>query len=117
MFGPDQPVELRLLDIPPMAKKIKGVELEIEDCAFPLVTKVVGTVEEKAAFEGIDVALLIGARPRSGDMTRRDLLTSNAQIFSSQGKALNQYASKNVKVVVVGNPANTNCLIAMLNAP
>jgi len=119
MLGPDTPIELRLLDIPPMAEALRGVEMEIVDCAFPLVTKIVATTDPsyKPAFEGVDIALLIGAKPRGPGMQRKDLLSQNAAIFAGQGKALNHYASKNVKVLVVGNPANTNCLICQLNAP
>jgi len=117
MLGPSQKIELRLLDIPPMQKVLDGVVAELEDCAFPLVTKVVGTTDYKTAFEGVEIAMLIGARPRSPGMERKDLLQANATIFQGQGKALNDYASKNVKVLVVGNPANTNCYIAMKNAP
>jgi len=117
MLGPNQSIELRLLDIPAMAKNLKGLVMELEDGAYPLLTKIVDTTDYKAAFENVDVALLIGARPRGPGMERKDLLTANAAIFSGQGKALNQYASKNVKVLVVGNPANTNALIAKENAP
>lgn len=116
MLG-DTPIELRLLDIPPMAGKLAGVEMEIRDCAFPIVEKIVTTTDYKTAFEGVDIALLIGAKPRGPGMVRADLLKANAAIFAGQGKALNQYASRDVKVVVVGNPANTNALIAASNAP
>jgi malate dehydrogenase len=117
MLGVDQPVELRLLDIAPMTKQLQGVAMEVEDCAYPLVSKIVPTTDYKVAFQDCDYALLIGARPRGPGMQRGDLLKANAQIFSGQGKALNDYASRNVKVLVVGNPANTNCLIAIANAP
>lgn len=117
MLGFDQPIELRLLDLPAMEKNLQGVVMEVVDCAFPLVTKIVPTSDYKEAFDQADIALLIGARPRSGGMQRADLLSANAAIFEGQGKALNSYASKNVKVLVVGNPANTNALIAMKNAP
>jgi len=117
MLGPDQPIEIRLLDIPQAEKQLKGVEMEILDCAFPIFTKVVATTDYKTAFQDVEIALLIGARPRGPGMERKDLLTANAAIFSGQGKALNDFANPNVKVLVVGNPANTNALIAMMNAP
>jgi malate dehydrogenase len=117
MLGIDQPIELRLLDIPPMAKKLQGVLMEVQDCAFTILDSVIATTDYKEAFDGVDIALLIGAKPRGPGMVRADLLTANAAIFAGQGKALNQYASRNVKVVVVGNPANTNALITMVNAP
>jgi malate dehydrogenase len=117
MLGHDQPIELRLLDIPPMAKVLKGLVMELEDCAYPLLSKIVDTTDYKTAFENVDIALLVGARPRGPGMERKDLLKANATIFIGQGKALNDYASKNVKVLVVGNPANTNALIAQVNAP
>lgn len=100
-----------------MDKVLKGVEMELHDCAFPLLSKVVCTSDYKTAFQNTDVALLVGAKPRGPGMQRGDLLSQNAAIFKGQGKALNQYASRNVKVVVVGNPANTNAMIAMTNAP
>merc|ERR1719192_2492914 len=100
-----------------MANKMKGVVMELKDCAFPVFTKYVATTDYKTAFTDIDVALLIGARPRGKGMVRADLLKANANIFKGQGKAIEQYASRDVKVVVVGNPANTNCLITMKNAP
>lgn len=117
MLGEDQPVELRLLDIPQMEANLKGVVMEIEDCSYPLVSKIVATSDYKTAFDGCEVALLIGARPRGPGMDRSDLLKANAAIFSGQGKALNDFAARNVKVLVVGNPANTNALIAQTNAP
>lgn len=117
MFGPNQPVDLRLLDIPAMADKIKGVEMEINDCAFPLIASMTCTTEYAVAFDACEYALLVGAKPRGPGMERKDLLTANAAIFAGQGKAINQYADRNVKVVVVGNPANTNALIASVNAP
>lgn len=117
LLGPDQPIELRLLEIPQAIKALEGVVMEINDGAFPLITKVVATSDYKTAFEGTDIALLVGAKPRSADMVRADLLKANAAIFAGQGKALNQYASRDVKVLVVGNPANTNALIASHNAP
>ena len=117
MLGADTPVSLRLLEIPPAMDAARGVLMEIDDCAFPLVADTLATDDAEAAFDGADVALLVGARPRSAGMERGDLLAANAAIFSVQGKALNDRAAKNVKVLVVGNPANTNCLIAQRNAP
>jgi len=117
MLGMDQPIELRLLDIPAMSKSIQGVIMELNDCAFPVLTSITGTTDYKTAFENVDIALLIGAKPRGPGMQRKDLLSANAAIFAGQGKALNQYASRNVKVCVVGNPANTNALITAANAP
>jgi malate dehydrogenase len=116
-LGPDQPVELRLLDLKPMEAVLRGVIMELEDCAFPLLTKVTGTSDVKEAFDGCEIALLVGARPRGPGMDRRDLLKANAAIFEDQGKAIDQFANRNVKVLVVGNPANTNALIAMTHAP
>jgi len=117
VLGDDQPIELRLLDIPPMSNAIKGVIMELQDCAYPVLTKIIGTTDYKTAFENVDIALLIGAKPRGPGMQRKDLLTANGAIFAGQGKALDQWASRNVKVCVVGNPANTNALIAAQNAP
>jgi len=117
LLGPNQPIELRLLDIPQMMDKTNGVVMELNDCAFPLLTKIVATADYKTAFEGCEVALLIGARPRSKGMVRADLLKANAKIFEGQGKAIEQWADRNIKVVVVGNPANTNALITMTYAP
>jgi len=117
MGGPNQKIELFLLDIPPMADKMNGVVMELKDCAFPLITKIVPTTDYKTAFSAVDIALLIGAKPRGKGMVRSDLLKANANIFKGQGKAIEQFASRDVKVVVVGNPANTNCLITMKNAP
>jgi malate dehydrogenase len=117
MLGLDQPIELRLLEIAPALPLLNGVVMEMDDCAFPLLTKVVPTADFKTAFEGCEVALLIGARPRGAGMTRADLLKANANIFREQGKALNQFASRKVKVLVVGNPANTNAKITMEFAP
>jgi malate dehydrogenase len=117
MLGADQPLELRLLDIPAMAKNLEGVAMELTDCAYPLVSKIVCTTDYETAFKAADVALLIGARPRGPGMDRADLLKANAAIFEGQGKAINLHAKKNIKVLVVGNPANTNALIAMMNAP
>eukprot|EP00274_Cyanoptyche_gloeocystis_P006807 CAMPEP_0196652764 /NCGR_PEP_ID=MMETSP1086-20130531/2174_1 /TAXON_ID=77921 /ORGANISM="Cyanoptyche gloeocystis , Strain SAG4.97" /LENGTH=352 /DNA_ID=CAMNT_0041983521 /DNA_START=75 /DNA_END=1133 /DNA_ORIENTATION=- len=117
MLGKDQPIDLHLLEIPQGLKALDGVVMELEDCAFPLVNKIVPTDDAAKAFEGIDYGLLVGARPRGPGMERKDLMQANAKIFVSQGKALNSWANKSVKVVVVGNPANTNALIASHNAP
>ena len=117
MLGKDQPVILQLLDLPQAQAAVKGVVMELEDCAFPLLAGVVITDDPKVAFKDADVALLVGARPRSKGMERKDLLEANAQIFTAQGKALNAVASRNVRVLVVGNPANTNAYIAMKSAP
>jgi len=118
MLGKDQPIILQLLELPQAVNALKGVVMELEDCAFPLLRGIVQTSEEKMAFDGADYALLIGARPRSKGMERADLLMANAAIFSSQGKALNEVANRDtLRVIVVGNPANTNCLIAARNAP
>jgi malate dehydrogenase len=117
MLGADQPIDLVLLDIPDMAKVMEGVVMEINDCAYPLVNSLFATTDYKTAFTNVEVAMLIGARPRGPGMQRKDLLQANAAIFSGQGKALNAYAARNVKVLVVGNPANTNALIAATNAP
>ncbi|MGO4307774.1 MULTISPECIES: malate dehydrogenase [unclassified Cupriavidus] len=117
MLGKDQPVILQLLDLPQAQAAVKGVVMELEDCAFPLLAGVVITDDPKVAFKDVDVALLVGARPRSKGMERKDLLEANAQIFTVQGKALDEVASRNVKVLVVGNPANTNAYIAMKSAP
>lgn len=112
MLGPDQPVILQLLDIPDSLEKLKGTVMEIDDCAFPLVSGVVATADPNEAFDGTDYALLVGARPRGPGMERKDLLSANGAIFVPQGKALSDNASRDVKVLVVGNPANTNALIA-----
>ncbi len=117
MLGKDQPVILQLLDITPALPAVKGVVMELEDCAFPLLAGVVITDDPNVAFKDVDVALLVGARPRSKGMERKDLLEANGAIFTVQGKALNDNASRNVKVLVVGNPANTNAYIAMKSAP
>src|SRR5476649_1539806 len=119
MLGKDQPVILQLLEIPDekAQKALAGVIMELEDCAFPLLHGVVATGDPKVAFKDADVALLVGARPRGPGMERKDLLSANAQIFTAQGKALDAVASRNVKVLVVGNPANTNAYIAMKSAP
>lgn len=117
MLGADTPVALRLLEIPPAMDAARGVLMEIDDCAFPLVADTLATDDAEEAFDGVDITLLVGARPRVAGMERGDLLAANAAIFSVQGKALNDRAAKGVKVLVVGNPANTNCLIAQRNAP
>ncbi|MDA8868606.1 malate dehydrogenase [Pseudomonadales bacterium] len=117
MLGNDQPVILQLLEITPALGAVKGVVMELDDCAFPLVQDIVYTDDANLAFKDADYALLVGSRPRGPGMERKDLLEANAAIFSAQGKALNDNASKNVKVLVVGNPANTNSLIAQRNAP
>ncbi|MGZ8156791.1 MAG: malate dehydrogenase [Burkholderiales bacterium] len=119
MLGKDQPVILQLLEIPDekAQKALKGVIMELDDCAFPLLHSVVPTADPKVAFKDADVALLVGARPRGPGMERKDLLEANGKIFAPQGQALSEVASRDVKVLVVGNPANTNCLICMKNAP
>jgi len=117
MLGKDQPVILQLLEITPALDALKGVVMEIEDCAFPLVQGIVPTDDPDVAFKDTDYALLVGSRPRGPGMERKDLIEANAAIFSVQGKALNDHASRGVKVLVVGNPANTNSLIAQRNAP
>jgi len=117
MLGKDQPVILQLLEITPALEALKGVVMELEDCAFPLLAGVVQTDNANVAFKDADYALLVGARPRGPGMERKDLLSANGAIFGPQGKAINDHASRNVKVLVVGNPANTNALIAMSNAP
>ena len=117
MLGPKQPVILQLLEIPPAMDALRGVVMEIDDCAFPLLQGVVATDDPNVAFNDADIALLVGSRPRGPGMERSDLMQANAAIFSVQGKALNDHAAREVKVLVVGNPANTNCLIAQRNAP
>lgn len=117
MLGSDQPVILQLLEITPALGAVKGVVMELDDCAFPLLSDVIYTDDANVAFKDADYALLVGSRPRGPGMERKDLLEANAAIFSAQGKALNDNASPNVKVLVVGNPANTNALIAQRNAP
>jgi malate dehydrogenase len=117
MLGKDQPVILQLLEITPALGAVKGVVMELDDCAFPLLHDVTYTDDANVAFKDTDYALLVGSRPRGPGMERKDLLEANAAIFSAQGKALNDNASPNVKVLVVGNPANTNALIAQRNAP
>ncbi len=117
MLGSDQPVVLQLLEITPALDALKGVVMELDDCAFPTLAGLVATDDPNAAFKDADYALLVGARPRGPGMERKDLLEANAAIFSVQGKALNDHAGRDVKVLVVGNPANTNALIAQSNAP
>jgi malate dehydrogenase len=117
MLGYDQPIILQLLDLPQAQGSLNGVKMELDDCAFPLLHQIITTDDPKVAFKDADVALLIGARPRSKGMERKDLIEANGAIFSVQGKILNDYAARNVKVLMVGNPANTNALIAMKNAP
>lgn len=117
MLGPDQPVILQLLEIPPALQALQGVVMELDDCAFSTLASVVGTDDPNIAFKDSDYALLVGARPRGPGMERKDLLEANAAIFSVQGKAMNDHASRDIKVLVVGNPANTNALIASSNAP
>jgi len=116
MLGLDQPVNLHLLEITPALGALQGVLMELADCAFPTLNKIVVTDDAKVAFRDCNAAMLVGARPRGPGMERKDLLLANAQIFSAQGKALNEVADRNVKVLVVGNPANTNALIARANA-
>jgi len=116
MLGPDQPVNLHLLEITPALGALNGVVMELNDCAFPTLNKTVATDDARVAFKDLNVGLLVGARPRGPGMERKDLLLANAQIFSAQGKALNEVADRNVKILVVGNPANTNALIARANA-
>jgi malate dehydrogenase len=117
MLGSDQPVILHLLEIPPALPALHGVVMELDDCAFPTLAGIVATDDPDLAFENCDYALLVGARPRGPGMERKDLLEANAAIFSVQGKAMNDHANRDIKVLVVGNPANTNSLIAQANAP
>jgi malate dehydrogenase len=117
MLGADQPVNLHLLEITPALGALNGVVMELADCAFPTLNRIVPTDDARVAFRDCDVALLVGARPRGPGMERKDLLLANAQIFSAQGKAMNEVASRDIRVLVVGNPANTNALIAASNAP
>ena len=117
MLGKDQPVILQLLEIPPALDALNGVVMELEDAAFPLLHGVVATAEIDEGFDQADYAILVGAKPRGAGMERSDLLSENGKIFGPQGKSLNAVASRDVKVLVVGNPANTNCLIASANAP
>jgi len=117
MLGKDQPVILQLLEITPALNALNGVVMELEDCAFPLLTDIIQSDDPKIAFKDADIALLVGARPRSKGMERKDLIEANGAIFTVQGQALNEVANRNVKVLVVGNPANTNAYIAMKSAP
>jgi len=117
LLGEDQPVDLRLLEIPPAMGALEGVAMELIDCAFPLLTGLDLHDDPNEAFDGVNIALLVGSRPRSKGMERAELLSENGKIFTVQGKALNDKAASDLKVLVVGNPANTNCLIAMNNAP
>lgn len=117
MLGPEQPVILQLLEIPPAMDALGGVVMEIDDCAFPLLHGIVASDDPNVAFKDADIAILVGSRPRGPGMERSDLLSANAAIFSVQGKALDEHAARDAKVLVVGNPANTNCLIAQRNAP
>jgi malate dehydrogenase len=117
MLGREQPVILQLLDLPQAQPMLRGVMMELEDCAFPLLQQIIITDDPRVAFKDTEVVLLIGARPRGKGMERKDLLEANGAIFTTQGKLLNELAARHVKVLVVGNPANTNALIAMKNAP
>ena len=117
LLGPDTPVRLRLLEITPALKAAEGTAMELDDCAFPLLSGIDITDDLKTAFDGTNVALLVGARPRGPGMERGDLLAANGSIFGPQGKAINEHAASDIKVLVVGNPANTNALIAQQNAP
>lgn len=117
MLGKDQPVILQLIEIPPAMAALEGVVMELEDCAFPLVKGIIASSDVNVGFEDIDYAMLVGAKPRGKGMERKDLLLGNAEIFSAQGRALNSVAKRDVKVLVVGNPANTNALITVHNAP
>lgn len=117
MLGPDQPIILQMLEIEPALGALAGVKMELDDCAFPLLAGTVETSDANQAFEGADYALLVGSMPRKAGMERSDLLEANGGIFTGQGKALSEAANSSVKVLVVGNPANTNCVIAMNNAP
>nr|VFJ68274.1 MAG: malate dehydrogenase [Candidatus Kentron sp. FM]VFJ69990.1 MAG: malate dehydrogenase [Candidatus Kentron sp. FM]VFK09697.1 MAG: malate dehydrogenase [Candidatus Kentron sp. FM] len=117
MLGKDQPVILQLLEITPALKALNGVVMEIKDCAYPLVQNIIATDDVNVAFSDVSYALLVGAKPRGPGMERKDLLSENGKIFRPQGRALNEHANRNVKVAVIGNPANTNALIAMKNAP
>ena len=116
LLGPDQPVELRLLEITPALKALEGVVMELDDCAFPLLSKVQIGDDANTVFDGVNLAMLVGARPRTAGMERGDLLSANGAIFTAQGKALNAVAADDIRVLVTGNPTNTNALIAMSNA-
>ncbi len=117
MLGPDQPVDLRLLEITPALDACRGVTMELDDCAFPLLSSTLVTDDANEAFEGANIALLVGSRPRTKGMERKELLEANGAIFTGQGRALSDAAADDIRVLVVGNPANTNALIAMNNAP
>ena len=117
MLGKEQPIALHILELPTGLEALRGVVMELEDCAFPLLKEIKIGSDPKTVFEGVNYALLIGAKPRGPGMERKDLLEGNGKIFVDQGKALDAVADSDVKVLVVGNPANTNCLIAMHHAP
>lgn len=117
LLGPDQPISLRLLEIEPALPALEGVVMELDDCAFPLLREVVTTSDARQAFDGVSWAILVGSMPRKEGMERKDLLGVNGQIFSGQGRALQERAASDIRILVVGNPCNTNCLIARLNAP
>src|SRR5665811_1752011 len=117
LLGPDTPVHLSLLEIPAAVKAAEGTAMELDDCAFPLLTGVDIYDDPTQAFDGVNIALLVGARPRSKGMERADLLEANGGIFKPQGKAVNHHAAADIRIAVTGNPANTNALIAMSNAP
>src|SRR6516162_4654509 len=116
MLGPDQPIELSLIEIPPVLPALEGVVMELDDCAFPLLTRIVATANLDEGFRGVNWALLVGSVPRKQGMERKDLLGINGKIFTGQGQAIAKNAASDVRVLVVGNPCNTNCLIAMNNA-
>ncbi|TVQ87264.1 MAG: malate dehydrogenase [Deltaproteobacteria bacterium] len=116
-FGPDQPIELQLLEIPPGMERLLGVVMELQDSAFPLVHRITATSDPAEAFQDADAVFLVGSRPRSKDMDRADLVAANGPIFTGQGRAINDHAKRTVKVITVGNPCNTNCLIANANSP
>ena len=117
IFGPDVPIHLNLLEITPVLPALTGVQMELEDCALPLLQSVTCSDDPNVAFKDCDLILLVGSKPRGPGMERKDLLEANAAIFSVQGKAINEHASRDIRVLVVGNPANTNALIASSNAP
>ena len=116
MFGPEQPIELHLIEIPPAIESLKGVVMELDDCAFPLLKNIVATTDLNEGFRGVNWALLVGSVPRKAGMERKDLLGINGKIFIGQGQAIEKNAAKDVRILVIGNPCNTNCLIAMNNA-
>ena len=117
MLGREQPIILQLLDVPQAQQALRGVAMELEDCVYPMLQQVIVTDDPRVAFRDAEVVLMVGARPRSKGMERKDLIEANGVIFSEQGKILNEVAARHVKVLVVGNPANTNALIAMSHAP